>query len=155
MKRINLLLSWLLQVAGWGADGVIIGSAIVKLLGEAKSPEEGLKELEAFVKSLKSALVWIKQLEIGQVEILRRTCKILNLFWLETEIRKDCHLIFFVWVRVALTSISIIFFIPFKFVNYSHIIPFPLTWAKCIVTYLLHSTNQVCNNTYSLIAELY
>lgn len=45
------------QVAGWGADGVIIGSAIVKLLGEAKSPEEGLKELEIFVKSLKSALV--------------------------------------------------------------------------------------------------
>ncbi|PON95014.1 Tryptophan synthase, alpha chain [Trema orientale] len=45
------------QVAGWGADGVIIGSAIVKLLGEAKSPEEGLKELENFVKSLKSALV--------------------------------------------------------------------------------------------------
>ncbi|XP_024018727.1 tryptophan synthase alpha chain [Morus notabilis] len=45
------------QVARWGADGVIIGSAIVKLLGEAKSPEEGLKELENFVKSLKSALV--------------------------------------------------------------------------------------------------
>lgn len=47
----------MLQVAGWGADGVIIGSAIVKVLGEAKSPEEGLKELEIFVKSLKSALV--------------------------------------------------------------------------------------------------
>ncbi|XP_059660426.1 tryptophan synthase alpha chain isoform X1 [Cornus florida] len=44
------------QVAGWGADGVIVGSAIVKLLGEAKSPEEGLKELEIFTKSLKSAL---------------------------------------------------------------------------------------------------
>ncbi|KAK8532512.1 hypothetical protein V6N13_131832 [Hibiscus sabdariffa] len=44
------------QVAGWGADGVIVGSAMVKLLGEAKSPEEGLKELESFTKSLKSAL---------------------------------------------------------------------------------------------------
>ncbi|GMI85764.1 TRYPTOPHAN-REQUIRING 3, tryptophan synthase alpha chain [Hibiscus trionum] len=44
------------QVAGWGADGVIVGSAMVKLLGEAKSPEEGLKELETFTKSLKSAL---------------------------------------------------------------------------------------------------
>ncbi|KAF3436224.1 hypothetical protein FNV43_RR23316 [Rhamnella rubrinervis] len=45
------------KVLGWGADGVIVGSAIVKLLGEAKSPEEGLKELEIYVKSLKSALL--------------------------------------------------------------------------------------------------
>lgn len=45
------------QVAGWGADGVIVGSAMVKLLGDAKSPEEGLKELEIFTKSLKSALI--------------------------------------------------------------------------------------------------
>ncbi|KAK4441627.1 Tryptophan synthase alpha chain, chloroplastic [Sesamum alatum] len=45
------------QVAGWGADGVIVGSAIVKILGEAKSPEEGLKEFEMFTKSLKSALL--------------------------------------------------------------------------------------------------
>ncbi|CAK9143781.1 unnamed protein product [Ilex paraguariensis] len=44
------------QVAGWGADGVIVGSAMVKLLGEAKSPQEGLKELESFTKSLKAAL---------------------------------------------------------------------------------------------------
>ncbi|KAI4301174.1 hypothetical protein L6164_034480 [Bauhinia variegata] len=44
------------QLAGWGADGVIVGSAMVKLLGEAKSPEDGLKELENFTKSLKSAL---------------------------------------------------------------------------------------------------
>ncbi|KAF7119486.1 hypothetical protein RHSIM_Rhsim13G0030700 [Rhododendron simsii] len=44
------------QVVAWGADGVIVGSAMVKLLGEAKSPEEGLKELEIFAKSLKSAL---------------------------------------------------------------------------------------------------
>ncbi|GFP81966.1 tryptophan synthase alpha chain [Phtheirospermum japonicum] len=45
------------QVAAWGADGVIVGSAMVKILGEAKSPEEGLKELETFTKSLKSALL--------------------------------------------------------------------------------------------------
>lgn len=45
------------QVAGWGADGVIVGSAIVKVLGEANSPEEGLKDLEKFIKSLKSALI--------------------------------------------------------------------------------------------------
>ncbi|KAI3884007.1 hypothetical protein MKX03_005282 [Papaver bracteatum] len=44
------------QVAGWGADGVIVGSAMVKLLGEAKSPGEGLKELEAYTKTLKTAL---------------------------------------------------------------------------------------------------
>ncbi|XP_043691232.1 tryptophan synthase alpha chain-like isoform X2 [Telopea speciosissima] len=44
------------QIAGWGADGVIVGSAMVKLLGEAKSPEDGLKELGTFTKSLKAAL---------------------------------------------------------------------------------------------------
>ncbi|XP_047159200.1 tryptophan synthase alpha chain-like isoform X2 [Vigna umbellata] len=44
------------QVAGWGADGVIVGSAMVKVLGEAKSPQEGLKELDAFARSLKEAL---------------------------------------------------------------------------------------------------
>ncbi|KAF9618658.1 hypothetical protein IFM89_002353 [Coptis chinensis] len=44
------------QLVGWGADGVIVGSAMVKLLGDAKSPEEGLQELEAFTRSLKAAL---------------------------------------------------------------------------------------------------
>jgi len=44
------------QVAGWGADGVIVGSAMVRILGEAKSPEEGLKELEGFTRSLTAAL---------------------------------------------------------------------------------------------------
>lgn len=47
-------------MAAWGADGVIVGSALVKLLGEAKSPQEGLKELENLTKSLKSALPWIE-----------------------------------------------------------------------------------------------
>ncbi|CAN1270834.1 Tryptophan synthase alpha chain, chloroplastic [Linum perenne] len=45
------------QVMEWGADGVIVGSAMVRLLGEAKTPEEGLQELEKFTKSLKAALV--------------------------------------------------------------------------------------------------
>lgn len=45
-----------MQIAGWGADGVIVGSAIVKLLAETE-PSEVLKELEVFTKSLKSALI--------------------------------------------------------------------------------------------------
>ncbi|XP_068634782.1 tryptophan synthase alpha chain-like isoform X1 [Aristolochia californica] len=43
-------------VASWGADGVIVGSAMVKLLGEANSSEEGLKSLKSFTKSLKAGL---------------------------------------------------------------------------------------------------
>nr|DAD36655.1 TPA_asm: hypothetical protein HUJ06_007296 [Nelumbo nucifera] len=45
------------QVSGWGADGVIVGSAMVKVLGDAKSPEEGLKDLEIFTKSLTAAIL--------------------------------------------------------------------------------------------------
>ncbi|XP_072986935.1 tryptophan synthase alpha chain-like isoform X1 [Typha latifolia] len=44
------------QVAGWGADGVIVGSAMVKLLDEAKCPEDALRDLETFTRSLKAAL---------------------------------------------------------------------------------------------------
>ncbi|CAM8994718.1 unnamed protein product [Rhodiola kirilowii] len=44
------------QVVGWGADGVIVGSAMVKILGEAASPESGLEELETFTKTLTSSL---------------------------------------------------------------------------------------------------
>ncbi|KAL6636757.1 hypothetical protein ACP70R_024329 [Stipagrostis hirtigluma subsp. patula] len=44
------------QIAEWGADGVIIGSAMVKQLGEAASPKEGLKRLEKFARSMKNAL---------------------------------------------------------------------------------------------------
>lgn len=51
-----ICINHVLQVAEWGADGVIVGSAMVRILGEAKSPEEGLKELEVFATSLKSAL---------------------------------------------------------------------------------------------------
>ncbi|XP_020172912.1 tryptophan synthase alpha chain-like [Aegilops tauschii subsp. strangulata] len=44
------------QIAEWGSDGVIIGSAMVKQLGEANSPREGLKRLDVYAKSLKNAL---------------------------------------------------------------------------------------------------
>jgi tryptophan synthase alpha chain len=46
----------IIQIAGWGADGVIVGSAMVRLLGESASPEEGLKKLEELAKNLKFAL---------------------------------------------------------------------------------------------------
>lgn len=45
-------MNYFLQIAGWEDDGVIVGSAIVKVLGDAKSPLEGLKELEIFTHSL-------------------------------------------------------------------------------------------------------
>ncbi|CAL4919583.1 unnamed protein product [Urochloa decumbens] len=44
------------QIAEWGADGVIIGSAMVRQLGEAASPKEGLKRLEKYARSMKDAL---------------------------------------------------------------------------------------------------
>ncbi|XP_020105008.1 tryptophan synthase alpha chain-like [Ananas comosus] len=44
------------KVASWGADGVIVGSAIVRLIGEGKSSNEILKNVETFVSSLKAAL---------------------------------------------------------------------------------------------------
>nr|XP_051230362.1 tryptophan synthase alpha chain-like [Lolium perenne] len=44
------------QIAEWGADAVIIGSTMVKQLGEATSPIEGLKRLEKYARSLKDAL---------------------------------------------------------------------------------------------------
>ena len=45
-----------IQIAEWGADGVIIGSTMVKQLGEAASPRAGLKRLEEYARSLKDAL---------------------------------------------------------------------------------------------------
>ncbi len=44
------------QVAKWGADGVIVGSAMVKILGEAATPKEGLVSLGKFARELKAAL---------------------------------------------------------------------------------------------------
>ena len=45
-----------LQVAEWGADGVIVGSAMVKILGEAGSPKEGLAALENFTNDMKRSI---------------------------------------------------------------------------------------------------
>jgi len=44
------------QVVEWGADGVIVGSAIVKILGEAASPEEGLAKLKKFTEDVKNSI---------------------------------------------------------------------------------------------------
>jgi hypothetical protein len=44
-----------LQVKNWGADAVIVGSAIVKRLADHSS-SEGLKSLEEFCRSLKQAI---------------------------------------------------------------------------------------------------
>lgn len=42
------------QVVRWGADGVIVGSALVKALGEAPTPEEGLARLDALAQELRA-----------------------------------------------------------------------------------------------------
>ncbi|KAH8943784.1 hypothetical protein BDL97_13G072800 [Sphagnum fallax] len=55
-SRVQSLLKDLKQVAEWGADGVIVGSAIVKLLGDAATPKEGLVSLEKFARELKAVL---------------------------------------------------------------------------------------------------
>jgi len=44
-----------LQVKNWGADAVIVGSAMVKRLAD-NSPSDGLKSLEEFCRSLKQAI---------------------------------------------------------------------------------------------------
>lgn len=43
------------QLVSWGADGVIVGSAFVRALGESSSPAEGLDKMEALGKELKAA----------------------------------------------------------------------------------------------------
>ncbi|KAG6549108.1 hypothetical protein Mapa_009334 [Marchantia paleacea] len=49
------------QIAEWGADGVIIGSAVVKLLGETGTPEQGLQAVENFVVDVQNCLTQRKQ----------------------------------------------------------------------------------------------
>lgn len=44
------------QIVEWGAEGVICGSALVRALGEAKTPEEGLQAMEQLAKSLRDAI---------------------------------------------------------------------------------------------------
>ncbi len=43
------------QVMSWGAEGVIVGSALVKALGEAPTPEAGLQAMEALAQQLRDA----------------------------------------------------------------------------------------------------
>jgi tryptophan synthase alpha chain len=44
------------QIVEWGAEGVICGSALVRALGEASTPEEGLAAMEALAKDLRGAI---------------------------------------------------------------------------------------------------
>ena len=44
------------EIDRWGAEGCISGSALVRALGEAATPEEGLAALEAVSRDLKGAL---------------------------------------------------------------------------------------------------
>ena len=44
------------QIAQWGADGVIVGSALVKALGESGSAEKGLKNMVELATELRKAL---------------------------------------------------------------------------------------------------
>jgi len=44
------------RIRNWGADGVIVGSALVKALGEAETPEAGLAALTEKMQSLSGVL---------------------------------------------------------------------------------------------------
>jgi tryptophan synthase alpha subunit len=44
------------QLKAWGADGVIVGSALVRALGEAPSAAEGLAAMEALARSIRAAI---------------------------------------------------------------------------------------------------
>jgi len=44
------------QIVSWGAEGVICGSALVRALGDAKSPAEGLDAMESLARSLRAAI---------------------------------------------------------------------------------------------------
>ncbi|BFI23555.1 tryptophan synthase alpha chain [Marchantia polymorpha subsp. ruderalis] len=49
------------QIAEWGADGVIIGSAVVKLLGESGTPEQGLQAVEEFIVDVQNCIAQRKR----------------------------------------------------------------------------------------------
>ena len=51
------------QVKDWGADGVIVGSAFVKLLTQ-DNPAEGLKAIESLCRELKDAIAPVEQKQI-------------------------------------------------------------------------------------------
>lgn len=44
------------QLAAWGAEGIIVGSALVRALGEAATPEEGLDAMERLARSIRESI---------------------------------------------------------------------------------------------------
>ena len=44
------------KLVSWGAEGVVVGSALVKALGEAASSEEGLKAMRDLACRLRAAI---------------------------------------------------------------------------------------------------
>lgn len=44
------------QIKAWGADGVIVGSALVKCLGSGQDAAEGIASMKALAVSLRAAL---------------------------------------------------------------------------------------------------
>jgi tryptophan synthase alpha chain len=44
------------QLKGWRAHGVIVGSALVKLLGQSESASEGLSNMKALAEELRKSL---------------------------------------------------------------------------------------------------
>ena len=44
------------QLRAWGADGVIVGSALVKALGEAPDPAQGLAAMRDLARSIRAAV---------------------------------------------------------------------------------------------------
>lgn len=44
------------RIRGWGADGVICGSALVRALGEAGGAQEGLRRLADLARALRAAI---------------------------------------------------------------------------------------------------
>jgi tryptophan synthase alpha chain len=44
------------QIVSWGGDGVIVGSALVKTLGESGSAAAGLKAMEALALSIRESI---------------------------------------------------------------------------------------------------
>jgi tryptophan synthase alpha chain len=44
------------QIKAWGADGVIVGSALVKALGESGDESAGLAAMEGLARSIREAI---------------------------------------------------------------------------------------------------
>lgn len=44
------------KLVSWGAEGVVVGSALVRALGEAASPEEGLQAMRDLAHRIRAAI---------------------------------------------------------------------------------------------------